>query len=96
MFVDRDGNGLITGLYTGAQFPGQEFVPGAQIEILPSVAAQRQIETLERSQMLPRISREFMLGVIEAQFPVELREQSFAYVTLKAFDDQIAALRTLL
>lgn len=62
----------------------------------PATAALTEIVRLEREQMLPRISREFMLGTIEAQFTPLQRGANFAYVSLKAFDNQIAALRALL
>ncbi len=62
------------------------------------IAIQAQIDELERTQILPRITREFMLlqfaTVAQAQGVDPLTNA--AYAKLKAFDDQIAALRSQL
>jgi hypothetical protein len=62
----------------------------------PSVADQ--IDTLERAQLLPRVTREFMLlqfQAIAAQQGIDPMT-NIAYAKLKAFDDQITALRAQL
>jgi hypothetical protein len=64
----------------------------------PKVAILAEIESLERTQLLPRITREFML----LQFATVAQAQgvdpmsNIAYAKLKAFDDQITALRNQL
>jgi len=55
-----------------------------------------QIIRLEREQMLPRISREFMLAYLEAIYTPEQLAENIAYTKLKAFDDSIKALRSQL
>lgn len=70
----------------------------APVAIDPKIAIQAQIDELERTQLLPRISREFML----LQFASVATQQgvdpmtNIAFSRLKAFDDQVAALRAKL
>lgn len=52
-----------------------------------------EIAALEASQMLPRITREFMLQSLEAQYAPEQLAQNLGYTRLKALDEQIKALR---
>jgi hypothetical protein len=54
-----------------------------------------QIETMEKDQMLPRITREFMLLQFQAVAAAQGVDPmtNAAYVKLKQFDDQIATLR---
>jgi hypothetical protein len=62
----------------------------------PKIAIRAQIQILEQSQLLPRVTREFMLLAMEAQAPAEVLMQNPGYVAVKAFDNQVAALRALL
>jgi hypothetical protein len=62
----------------------------------PKVAIQIQIDSLERTQLLPRITREFMLGLSEATYPPEILALNEGYRRLKEFDEQIIALRVQL
>jgi len=62
----------------------------------PKVAIQAQIDSLERQQLMPRATREFMLLAMEAQAPADVLANNPGYVAVKAFDRQIAALRALL
>jgi len=55
-----------------------------------------QITRLEREQLLPRATREFMLGYLEGAFTPEQLSASPGYVKLKAFDMMIVVLRTQL
>ena len=55
-----------------------------------------EIAALESQQLLPRVTREFMLQTLEAQFTPEQLAENLGYVRLKAFDEQIKALRALL
>ena len=57
--------------------------------------ARNQITALEYAQIMPRATREFMLGYMEERAPAEQLAQLPAYVKLKAFDNQIAALRAI-
>ena len=59
----------------------------------PKDAIRAQIKAMEDRENLPRVSREFMLGTFEAQFPANVLAQHEGYVRLKAFDAQIKALR---
>jgi hypothetical protein len=59
----------------------------------PKDAIRAQIKAMEDRENLPRVSREFMLGTFEAQFPANALAQHEGYVRLKAFDTQIKALR---
>jgi hypothetical protein len=59
----------------------------------PKDAIRAQIKSMEDRENLPRVSREFMLGTFEAQFPANVLAQHEGYVRLKAFDAQIKALR---
>jgi hypothetical protein len=62
----------------------------------PKIAIRAQIQILEQSQLLPRVTREFMLLAMEAQAPAEVLAQNPGYVAVKVFDNQVAALRALL
>jgi hypothetical protein len=59
----------------------------------PKDAIRAQIKSMEDRENLPRVSREFMLGTFEAQFPANALAQHEGYVRLKAFDAQIKSLR---
>jgi hypothetical protein len=59
----------------------------------PKDAIRAQIKSMEDRENLPRVSREFMLGTFEAQFPANVLAQHEGYARLKAFDTQIKALR---
>ena len=64
----------------------------------PRIAIQAEIDDLERTQLLPRITREFMLlqfAAVAAQQGVNPMT-NIAYARLKEFDDQVAALRAKL
>jgi hypothetical protein len=61
----------------------------------PKIAIQAQIDTLEAQQLLPRITREFMLSAAEAQAKAAGVDPmtNVGYAKLKEFDTQIAGLR---
>ena len=59
-------------------------------------AIQSQIDDLERAQLMPRATREFMLLSMESMATPEQLEQNFGYKAVKAFDLQITALRAQL
>ena len=64
----------------------------------PKLAIIAQITQLEAQQLLPRISREFMLLSFATQAAAAGVDPmaNIAYAKLKAFDDQITGLRNLL
>lgn len=70
-----------------------------QIEQARKARIQSQIDALEGTSMIPRVTREFMLLTMEkeavaAGFTLEdLRASHYAYRKVKELDEQIAALR---
>ncbi len=68
----------------------------APADPVPAISIADQINQLERSQLMPRATREFMLLFMESNFtPAQLADNP-GYQAVKAFDDQIAALRAQL
>lgn len=57
---------------------------------------QEKIDSLERQQLLPRATREFMLMFMELNAPPEVLAVNPGYQAVKAFDEQIKALRAQL
>lgn len=55
-----------------------------------------QIEALEKEQLMPRATREFMLKYLETTFTTEQLSENPGYVKLKAFDGLISELRNQL
>lgn len=55
-----------------------------------------QIKQLEAEQLMPRATREFMLAFMELNAPAEVLAVNPGYQAVKAFDNQIKALRDLL
>lgn len=95
MHIDKNGN-----LYQGDCAIGdreattEEVAAWAAAHIPdPKDAIRAQIKSMEDRKNLPRVSREFMLLTMEAQFPANVLAQNIGYVNLKAFDTQIKALR---
>ena len=62
----------------------------------PKKAIRSEIANLERTQLLPRATREFMLLAMEAQAPAAVLALNPGYAAVKAFDTQIAQLRAML
>jgi acyl dehydratase len=61
-----------------------------------SEQAMAEITAMEREQMLPRVTREFMLGFMESTFTPEQLALNLGYTKVKAFDEQIKVLRAQL
>lgn len=91
-------------LYTRQEIDDAPYVVFArksdeQIAALAKAKLQAQIASLEAQNMLPRVTREFMVGWMEERavsmgLTVEqLRESHFAYRKVKELDEQIATLR---
>lgn len=59
----------------------------------PKIVIRADIDSQERSAMLPRVVREFMLGYMTATYAPAQLALNPGYVKVKAFDDQIALLR---
>jgi len=55
-----------------------------------------EIAQLETQQMMPRVTREFMLSFTEAAYTPEQLALNIGYTKLKAFDEEVKALRELL
>ena len=62
----------------------------------PKLTIQAQISSLETQQLLPRITREFMLLTMEASFTPEQLAGNYGYTKLKEFDTLLAILRAQL
>jgi hypothetical protein len=59
----------------------------------PKALIQQEIEALERTQLMPRATREFMLLFMETSFPAETLANNPGYVAVKTFDNTIKTLR---
>jgi hypothetical protein len=64
--------------------------------VAPARNVQAEIDALEQVQLMPRATREFMLLFMAGTYTPEQLAANLGFVRLKAFDDQIAALRALL
>ncbi len=62
----------------------------------PPPSPLEQITSMEREQLMPRATREFMLMFMEANATPEILAVNPGYQAVKAFDLQIAALRAQL
>lgn len=71
-----------------------ETVPEPVID--PKDTIRSQITNMEREQLLPRATREFMLMFMEANASPEILAVNPGYQAVKAFDLQIASLRVQL
>lgn len=65
-------------------------------QVDPKDAIRAQIKQLEAEQLMPRATREFMLTFMEMNAPAEVLAVNPGYQAVKAFDNQIKALRDLL
>ena len=62
----------------------------------PKGAIRAQIKQLEAEQLMPRATREFMLTFMELNASAEVLAVNPGYQAVKAFDNQIKALRAQL
>lgn len=72
---------------------------GVPVLIAPEPVPQsvlKQIESMEREQLMPRATREFMLMFMEANAPAEVLAVNPGYQAVKVFDNQIVTLRSQL
>lgn len=65
----------------------------AALSLAAQAAIRAQIASLEAAQLMPRATREFMLLMMQSMFTSEQLAGNPGYVAVKAFDDQINALR---
>jgi hypothetical protein len=95
MYVGQQNN-----IYQGDMAAGDR--EATQEEIAAYIAARTpdpkdviraQIKAMETEKMMPRATREFMLLFLEASFTPEQLAQNIGYTGVKAFDNQIKALR---
>jgi hypothetical protein len=74
-------------------------IPDPADVLNPKIAIQAQIDSLEREQLLPRVSREGLLltmetfGAMQGITPAQLYLTNVAYHKVKDFDTQIALMR---
>ena len=88
---------LATGEETSREYTQEELTAIASApQPDPKDAIRAQIVALEREQLLPRATREFMLMFMEANAPAEVLAVNPGYQAVKAFDEQIKALRAQL
>ena len=76
--------------------PTQAQIDSAITPSQASIDANAEIDAAERSTMLPRVVREFMLGYFEANATPAQRANNPGYAKVKALDDSIKVLRTKL
>jgi predicted kinase len=95
MFIDKNSN-----LYQGDMVVGDREATQEEIAAYiaartpdPKDAIRAQIKTMEAEKMMPRATREFMLLFLEASFTPAQLAQNIGYAGVKAFDNQIKALR---
>jgi hypothetical protein len=95
MNIDTNGN-----LYYGDTAMGDRLATPQEIAAYeasrapdPKAAIRAQIEQMERDKLMPRAVREFMLLFMESSFTPAQLNQNIGYVGVKAFDNEIKALR---
>jgi hypothetical protein len=90
--MDEDGVCRGSGLAAFVVPAGADILPA----VLPPLDVQGTIDALEKAQLMPRATREFMLLFMAGTYTPEQLAANQGFLRLKAFDDQIAALRALL
>ena len=85
---------VMTGELTARDYTPEELAAiAAQPQPDPKDAIRYQIKQLEAEQLMPRATREFMLQFMELNAPAEVLVVNPGYQAVKAFDNQIKALR---
>lgn len=95
-YIERDASSHIIATFATEQAAGQEWADTAELWVDPKQVIKDQIDALERQQMMPRATREFMLLFMESNFTPSQLSANPGYQAVKAFDSQIAALRAQL
>lgn len=98
MWINQQG-----GLYSGDCQPGDREATAAEVAAWEAsrskTAIQWQIDNLETASKIPRVTREFMLQVMEKEATdagmtlEQLRQANIGYKKLKDLDTQIRTLR---
>jgi hypothetical protein len=87
-------NGTVESMLASAlpegNIPDPADTPDPKLSIIATIVS------METTQLLPRITREFMLGLSEITYPPEALALNEGYNKLKAFDEQIINLRNQL
>ena len=95
MFIDKNGS-----FYDGDLQFGDRSATTGELNSYNALRSKdvirAQIKTLEQSQLMPRATREFMLLFMETSFTPAQLAQNIGYIGIKAFDNQITALRNQL
>lgn len=94
MWINENGLIYEGDCHAGDRAATSEEMAAWELSKLPS--PQSQIEALEREQLMPRATREFMLLFMETQFTPEVLALNPGYMAVKAFDNQIKDLRAQL
>jgi hypothetical protein len=84
---------MVTGSVSEIELAQDEIDAIANRPQPPGPTPLEQIAALEREQLMPRATREFMLLAMESQFSAEMLAVNFGYQAVKAFDNQIKNLR---
>lgn len=84
---------LATGEETARDYTQEELDSLSLVQQNPKDVIRAQIVALEREQLMPRATREFMLTFMELNAPAEVLAVNPGYQAVKAFDNQIKALR---
>lgn len=84
---------LATGEETARDYTQEELDSLSLVQQNPKDVIRAQIVALERDQLMPRATREFMLTFMELNAPAEVLAVNPGYQAVKAFDNQIKALR---
>lgn len=99
-FTDASGGYYQTEVESAGDVPtwaaGMTPCPVIDRETDPKDAIRAQIVSLEREQLMPRATREFMLLFMESQATTEILAVNPGYQAVKAFDEQIKTLRAKL
>jgi hypothetical protein len=86
-----------TGVETTRDYTQEELDAFANLpQTDPKESIRAQIKQLEAEQLMPRATREFMLTFMEMNAPAEVLAVNPGYQAVKAFDNEIKALRDLL
>ena len=91
--LENDATGVREGW---VQITEVEAAPYLPTPPSPSALIISQIDAMERVQLMPRATREFMLLFMQSSFTAEQLAANPGYSAVKAFDDQIVALRSQL
>lgn len=104
IILSQDGEALAAMETNASQYPGavvsvvtdDEFAVLLTSQPVSTEEQRAKIAQMEREVMMPRAVREFMLAFMEANFTVQQLSGNPGYQKVKAFDNQIKAIRETL